>query len=101
MRLSTVFGLTLVLATPALFAQDGCVSYTYCETWGGLCASGTQQSPIANNASGRRGDPTLGNLVRYPDSLFTGVSVKNTGTALKASPTKQVRTSYNGLPITL
>ena len=100
MRLSTVT-LILVLAAPALFADDACVPYNYCETWSGMCATGTQQSPIANNASDRRADPRLGNLVRYPVNLVTGVTAKNTGTSLKSTTARRVQTNYNGAPITL
>lgn len=100
MRLTTAT-LMLALAAPVLFADDTCVTYTYCETWGGLCATGTQQSPIANNAVGRKEDPRLGELKRYDATLVTGVTVYNTRTTLKVKTVKKVETKYNGETITL
>jgi carbonic anhydrase len=104
MRLSTVLGLTLFLAAPALFAADGCVSYNYCQNWTGTCETGNFQSPIANNARDRTPNPHLGALGHYNETDPVPVTIKNTGTTVKIEPSdggRKVSLEYDGKRLTL
>ncbi len=94
-----VFALA-VCATPT-FAADVCPPpYDYCNLWGGACSSGREQSPIVTYAEHR----VEQNDLPKPEFHYGGggrVSVKNTGTSLKATPAKTLGLRYGALAATL
>lgn len=104
MRHATVLALTLLLPAPALFAAEAaCTPINYCVPWVGRCATGMQQSPIANNARDRSQGVGLGDLSRYTETSPVPMRVLNTGTNLKVSPVngRQVKLRYDGSDIVL
>ncbi len=98
MRISTVVGFILILAAPALFAAEGCVTYNYCQNWTGTCETGNFQSPIANNARDRTAGTNLGPIGHYTETQPLPVTIKNTGTTVKVEPggARNVFLMYDG-----
>lgn len=98
MRLPLIF---LGVCLTAAMAFADCASYTYCQFWGGTCANGTRQSPIANNAANRtvnRNLPAPG-IASY--GVRTKVSAANTKTTVKVTTAKAISLGYPGGPWTL
>jgi len=92
MRLTPVVLLAL-LALSAKPVPSPCpVTYGYCEVWRGECKSGTTQSPIASNASGRHADPSLPNPVfSYP---LTALTATNNRVAIKVTSKEKLILHY-------
>lgn len=95
-----------LIVAVCLFAAAGsaaadCANYTYCQFWGGTCATGTRQSPIANNAADRSANPGLPvpGLTSY--DVYTKVSAANTKTTVKVTTAKTISLVYPGGPWTL
>jgi carbonic anhydrase len=89
--------LAICLFAVATSAAADCANYTYCEFWHGACANGVRQSPIANNASGRKLDRNLKapGLASY--RVHTAVSAMNTKTTIKVKAAKKtIRLVYAG-----
>ncbi|HET7436847.1 MAG TPA: carbonic anhydrase family protein [Thermoanaerobaculia bacterium] len=95
MRLKRIsFSLILILAAVTVFAADETcpiTSWSYPEgpanPWPATYCSGANQSPIANNASQRTQDQSLPlAVVNYAGNVAFPITLKNTGTELKATP---------------
>jgi carbonic anhydrase len=71
-------------AIPAA-AQSQCVSYTYCEFWGGKCPTDAPQSPIASNKADRQ-TATLAPVDVHYRGRNINMKVANTGKNLKSTP---------------
>ena len=89
-----------------LFAAAGsaaadCANYTYCQFWGGACANGTRQSPIANNEANRRPDSSLTAPGVASYGVYTKVWAANTKTTVKVTTAKTISLGYPGGPWTL
>lgn len=87
--------LAICLFAATVSAADDCATYTYCEFWGGTCATGRHQSPIANNAVDRKADPAL-KRVGFYGYRATGVTATNTKTTLKVRTAKSLHIKYDG-----
>jgi carbonic anhydrase len=97
MRRSILFVTLLFIAAPLFAADETCpTTWNYEQPWTGQCATGTNQSPIANNANQRFPDgglqqPQLG----YP-TLPVPVTIKNTSKEIKIYPMFDGRLMING-----
>jgi carbonic anhydrase len=93
--------LAVCLFAVAASAAADCASYTYCQFWGGACANGTRQSPIANNAANRTANAALPvpGLTSY--AVRTKVWAANTKTTVKVTTAKTISLGYPGGPWTL
>jgi carbonic anhydrase len=93
--------LAVCLFAVAASAAADCANYTYCQFWGGACASGTRQSPIANNAANRSPNPNLPvpNVASY--NVRTKVSAANTTTTVKVTTARTIYLGYPGATWTL
>ncbi|HKS21916.1 MAG TPA: carbonic anhydrase family protein [Thermoanaerobaculia bacterium] len=98
MRLSIIL-LGISLSATA-FAADNCATYSYCDIWGGTCATGQQQSPIVNNAAQRRKDDTL-TKPGFFYSARVAVIITNTKTMLNVTAYKHMTMTYGGSTYTL
>jgi carbonic anhydrase len=85
--------LVLALLAPALFAADETcpiTAWSYPEgtpsSWGGICAAGTVQSPISNNANQRTQAVLPSVDLDYVTGRLYPVTLKNTSVDLKAVP---------------
>jgi carbonic anhydrase len=93
-----------LFAAATIPASAQCVSYTYCEFWGGKCPTDTPpQSPIASNKADRQTVPSLVPVEVGYRTRTVNLKVTNTGTTLKSTPQNEqpLRITVEGQSYTL
>jgi len=87
---------TCLFTAVAVSAAADCANYTYCEFWGGTCATGSRQSPIANSLPNRRPDSTLPAPGVTSYNVNMKVRAANTKTTVKVTMAPTITLGYPG-----